>query len=46
MKDDVFAEILQGCVGQSKLTISGEVEIQYLSTIVYAFNDFGLKSLK
>ena len=46
MKDDVFAEILQGCSGQSKMTHAGEVEIQYLTTVVYAFNDFGLKSLK
>jgi hypothetical protein len=44
MKDDTFAEILQGCVRQSKMTLAGEVQKQYLTTIVYSHNDFGRKS--
>ena len=46
MKDEVFAQILEGCFKQCQLKKSGEIEVQYLTTIVYSGNQFGPKSLE
>jgi hypothetical protein len=46
MKDEVFAEILDGCYQQCQLNYEGEIEVQYLSTLIYNCNEFGPHSLK
>jgi hypothetical protein len=45
MKDEVFAEILDGCFKQCQMMKDGSIEVQYLTTLVYTSNEFGPKSL-
>ena len=45
MKDEVFAQLLEGCYRQSEFR--GEViRVQYLSNLSYSNNEFGPKSLE
>lgn len=47
MLDEVFAQILEGCLKQCKLFQgTGLPEIQYLTTLVYTGNKFGPLSLE
>ena len=46
MKDEVFAEILDGCYKQCQFNQKGEIEVQYLTTIVYNQGEFGPHTLK
>lgn len=38
MKDEVFAEILEGCFKQCQMMQNGKIEVQYLTTLVYTGN--------
>lgn len=46
MKDEVFAEILDGCHSQCSFNQKGEIEVQYLSTLIYNQGELGPHSLK